>query len=229
MRLVRSWLGGAISAVALCAAAACARGSEDLVEEVDAGSVDAGPDATRPLPDGSPPDKPQVEDAGNDAGGCTRRLVINEVQTRGATASDEFVELYNPNSCAVSIGGFRLAYKSSGNSPASGTTLHTFTAGTSIPANGFYVVGTASFPGAKDATFNGGMADDGQLALFEDDGSLRRDSVGWGTAAGDYVEGSAAPKAPTNGSVARKSDGVDTDDNAADFSAAATPTPGAPN
>jgi hypothetical protein len=117
-----------------------------------------------------------------------------------------------------------------GGEPASGTTLLTIAAGTSIPAKGFFVAGTASFTGTKNVTINGGLADDGQVAVFEDGASgVKLDSVGYGSATGDYVEGTAAPKPQANGSMARRTDGVDTNDNAADFDTAATPSPGAPN
>ena len=56
------------------------------------------------------------------------------------------------------------------------------------------------------------------------------DAVGYGVfAAGDVFagEGSPAPDAPADASVARIFADVDTDDNAADFAVLATPTPGA--
>jgi hypothetical protein len=235
-------LGGSFrcgAIVAIVVTGACAEGSEadlSFVVEPDAGAAEAGArEASAPLPgpDAAIPDA-AVED---DAGACTRKLVINEVMTRGATAGVEFVELYNPNSCPVSVGGYRIRYKSSGNAPASGSTRHTIASGTSIAAKGFYVIGSAAFTGPKDATFDAdsGIADDGQLALFEDgDDNVRVDAVAFGAVeSGDYVEGSPAPRAAAGttslGSIARIPNGVDTDDNASDFAVAQAPTPGAPN
>jgi len=59
------------------------------------------------------------------------------------------------------------------------------------------------------------------------------DSVGYGTATNVFVEThtAAAPAttAPPGSSDIRLPDGHDTDDNSADFTATAAPTPGAPN
>ncbi|MFY8151553.1 MAG: hypothetical protein ACOVOI_05635, partial [Hyphomicrobiales bacterium] len=37
----------------------------------------------------------------SDGGTCVPRIVINEVMSRGAGASDEFIELFNAGTCAV--------------------------------------------------------------------------------------------------------------------------------
>ncbi|MBN8966259.1 MAG: lamin tail domain-containing protein [Rhizobiales bacterium] len=72
------------------------------------------------------------------------KVVINELMTTGPQgANDEFVELYNPNSCAISLAGWRLAYKpkaGSGGPPADlGSVYYTFAAGDSIAAGAFFV------------------------------------------------------------------------------------------
>ena len=45
-------------------------------------------------------------------------LLISEVQTGGASASDEFVELYNAGPVAADLGGLELAYASSAGTSA---------------------------------------------------------------------------------------------------------------
>jgi hypothetical protein len=179
------------------------------------------------VPDGSTPDAEQDSGGGSGGGVCGTHVLINELMTRGPSASEEFVELYNPNTCAISLGGWKLEYRSQ--SGSGNTTLYTFAAGDSIPAKSFLVLGSASF-GPKDKTFStSGMADDGQVGLSDAQGG-RVDAVAYGsTRSGPFREGDAAPKPPANGSIGRKSDGVDTDDNAADFKILTTPTPGAPN
>ena len=230
-----SWrlaLRGVSVAAALSVAVACAKG-EDGIELGAGGSSnpDAGADAARlPLTDGGRSDSGAKEPGDDDSGsgpGCTSKVVINELMPAGVSgAAEEFVELYNPNSCAVPLGGWKLAYKS-GTGGGNGV-LHTFATGDEIPAGSFLVLGTATFKGKKDATFSAGMATDGQVGLLDDTGTLI-DGLGYDGATGEFVEGTAAPKPATNGSVGRKSDGLDTDNNASDCKAFSQHTAGAAN
>ncbi len=212
------------------ASASCATGAEDGTEGVadgDAGADGSGKQDANVVP-GKDSGSSKTDGGGgdDDGGACDGKVVINEVMTRGGTASEEFVELYNPGGCAVPLGGWKLAYRSSGG--AAGPVLHTFVSGAAIPAKAFFVLGTTAFGGKKDAVMNDGMADDGQVALQDDQGKTV-DAVGYGTATGAFVEGSAAPSPDASGSIARKSDGVDTNDNAADFAKTKPHSAGAPN
>src|SRR4051794_8390491 len=79
---------------------ACAKGSEAI--DVSDGSVsdDGGPgrDAIG-LPPGDSGGK-DTDSTPEESGSCDGKVVINELQTSGASSSeDEFVELYNPSSC----------------------------------------------------------------------------------------------------------------------------------
>lgn len=233
-------LRGVGVSAALSIAVACAQGEDGIDIGGGAGTdPDAGSEGGARLPTsdsggGSSGTNPDPNDDGGTDPGCTGKVVINELMTTGPQgANDEFVELYNPNSCAISLAGWRLAYKptaGTGGPPADlGSVYYTFAAGDSIAAGAFFVLGTASFVGSKDATMKNGMsADGGQVGLVDDTDTLV-DALGWGGATGPYVEGTAAPKAPTNGSVGRKSDGLDTDNNASDCKAFNKPTPGAAN
>jgi predicted extracellular nuclease len=70
-------------------------------------------------------------------GGTILPIVMNEIFSRGVPADPDWIELYNPNSSAVTIGGYKL-YDPAGNQ---GTKPKLeITAGTTIPANGYYVV-----------------------------------------------------------------------------------------
>lgn len=221
-------------ALVLAAASGCAKGEEPAgAQRPDAAPLAPEEPPNEPVAPSAPAETPDA--AAPDAAVCTTKVVINELMAYGKAANDEFIELYNPNDCPVSLDGHRLAYKSSAGMPANGSPLHTFAAGAAIGARGFLVVGTSAFAGKKDVTFNGGgvtvnggMANDGQVALLDAAGD-KLDSVGYGGATGDYVEKAPSPKPPSTGSVARKADGVDTDDNAKDFDWVTTPTPGAPN
>lgn len=85
-----------------------------------------------------------------------RPLVITEIMADPSRVADdqgEYIELFNPNTAAVDIGGWRLA---SGpvNPPTEGVT---FPAGTSVPACGFVVVVRNTNP-ASNGGITGGLA-----------------------------------------------------------------------
>lgn len=168
-------------------------------------------------------------DAGKDSGGgsCAGVLVINEVQTAGGSASDEFVELYNSAACALSLNKFTLNYSSSGGSAPS--PIFVGSSSDSIPGKGYFVLKGSGFAGSSNGKLTGGLAADGRLGVTNDTGKLI-DAVGWGTlTGGTYVEKNAAPAPATNKSIGRKPDGTDTDNNAVDFAVLNSPSPGAAN
>lgn len=163
-----------------------------------------------------------------------------------ANASDEFVELYNPTNQDVTIGGWKLQYRSAtGTSYSQSASLPD---GAVIKAYGYYLVGGTAYTDTvtpKDASYgfnssasatSGGHIRLGTAALsdkLEDANTV--DVLGYGTAAGP--EGTAAPAHPASGgSLERKAratstsatmaaggadegagNGQDTDNNSADI------------
>jgi hypothetical protein len=155
---------------------------------------------------------------------------VNEIQTGTASsAADEFVELSNTGGTAADIGGWKVAYRSA--SGTSDTTLATIPAGTTLPAGGFYLLGGSAYAGAGavDQSFSAGLAATGGGVGIRDTSGTLVDSVGWGTAANAFVEGSPASAPPATAapgsSIARFPDGHDTNANAADLTVTATATP----
>lgn len=237
MRLVRSRVGGGTSAAILALAMiACAKGTDSGVGDDGSGVVG---DASRDvfvIPDDSSTDKdtgPRADgavDAGTDTGVCGKTVVINEVQTAGSGPSSELVELYNPGTCAVALDGWEIRYASAAGGP--GPAGHKFGSGVSLAAKAYLVLKTS------DSTWTAGMAaTSGQLGLFDKTapaaGAVRIDGVAYGsiTAGGavSYGEKQAAPSPATGGSIGRSPNGVDTDDNNADFKASATTSFGSAN
>jgi hypothetical protein len=167
-------------------------------------------------------------------GGGGGDIRVNEFTTGSAgAASNEFVELVNAGAEAVDISGFRVAYRSSAGT--SDTTLATVPTGTSLAAGVFYLLAGSGYLGSQqpDQTFSASLAaGGGGLAVRDATGTIL-DSVGYGDATNAFVEGhpaTAPPATAAPGSSAdRIPDGTDTNDNAADFSLSATPTPGAAN
>jgi hypothetical protein len=167
-------------------------------------------------------------------GGSTADIRVNEFMT-GSTgaASNEFVELVNADSSPADVSGFKVAYRSSAGT--SDTTLATIPAGTTIPAGGFYLLGGSGYLGshAANQSFSASLASTGGgLAVRDTTGSIL-DSVGYGDTTNAFVEGHPATAPPATAapgsSSGRIPDGHDTNDNAADFSISASPTPGAAN
>ena len=79
---------------------------------------------------------------GGGGGGIATHVVISEFATRGpAGATDEFVELYNPTSSAVSIAGWKVDYYATTWNSGYVTTYPT---GATIPAHGFYLWGNSN-------------------------------------------------------------------------------------
>lgn len=108
-------------------------------------------------------------------------IVISEIQISGATASDEFVELYNPTNLDVSLNGWELTKKTSASdaaeqilSPITGT----------IPAKGFFLIAHDNYDGtaSADIIYNPGfhIAANNSIALKNSEGVIT-DLVGMGS------------------------------------------------
>ena len=167
-------------------------------------------------------------------GGSSAEIRVNEFMTGSAgAASNEFVELVNAGSSAADVGGFKVAYRSSAGT--SDITLATIPAGTTIPAGGFYLLAGAGYLGshAADQTFSTSLAATGGGLAIRDTGGAILDSAGYGDTTNAFVEAHPATAPPATAapgsSSGRIPDGHDTNDNAADFSVSATPSPGAAN
>jgi len=162
------------------------------------------------------------------ATGGTPLVRINEFSV-GTTTSlgDEFVELVNAGTASLDLGGYRLVYRSA--SGTSDVALAATPSGTTLAPGGFYLFGGAAYAGTPDQSFTQGLASSaGGIGLRDRDGALV-DSVGYGTATNEFVEGAPAPApavtAPPGSSVGRGPDGRDTNDNRVDFCVSSTPTP----
>ncbi len=119
-------------------------------------------------------------------------IVLSEVQIAGDAASDEFVELFNTGSDAVSLKDWSLRRKSAGDMTAKGSSLKTFGASDTIAAGSHLLWASSggSFKDHADTTTAGGLADNNSLGLFDKDGGLV-DALTWGS-------GHALPFAPVS-------------------------------
>ncbi len=158
-------------------------------------------------------------------------VVISELQTGGASASDEFAELYNPSAGSLSLDGLELVYVTA--SGATVTRKALWGAGAAIPPGAHVLVANEAglFAGIADVTYaNGLAAAGGSLALRAVGSASAIDAVGWGTAASTWLETSPAPAPPAGSSLERlpgggAGSGQDTDNNVVDFVIRAAPDP----
>ncbi|HEY3027675.1 MAG TPA: Calx-beta domain-containing protein [Pyrinomonadaceae bacterium] len=154
------------------------------------------------------------------------QVLISEFRTRGANgAADEFMEIYNPTTSPVTIGGLKI--RASNNSGAASDRI-TVPVGTTLGSGCHYLLANNSTGGyngsvAADQTYTTGIADDGGIAITRSDGTTIIDAVGMGSGS-IYKEGTTLPSLGNNinQSYERKTgaafgNGTDTNNNSKDF------------
>ncbi len=159
-------------------------------------------------------------------------VVISEIKTN-TSGEDEFVELYNPTSSDIQLDGWKLTRNNSAGTPAN--LVNSFPIGSTIPAHGYFLIAHQDYTGLVtadiDYSANNPITDNYAALLYNGAGDLV-DGVGWGSSL-EY-EGTATSNPLAGQSIERKSDsihdnargnGLDTDDNSADFQTKATPEP----
>jgi hypothetical protein len=158
-------------------------------------------------------------------------IVVSEVMTGGASASDEFVELYNPSSVPLSMDGLELVYVTA--SGATVTRKALWGTGAEIgPGEHVLVANEAGvFAGIADVTYaNGLAASGGSMAVRLVGATSAVDAVGWGTATSTWLEGVPAPAPPAGSTLERLpggelGSGQDSDQNHVDFLVRPAPDP----
>ncbi len=160
----------------------------------------------------------------------TSSLVVSEVQTGGASASDEFVEIAAQGSAPVDLIGLEVVYATSSGSTV--TRKATWVTSTIVEPGRRLLIGNSSgvFGSISDATYSGGFAATGGAIAIRVVGGAVVDSIGWGDATSTFVEGTAAPAPPAASSLERRpggsaGNGIDTNDNAVDWFVQAAPSP----
>lgn len=160
----------------------------------------------------------------------TSTLLVSELQTGGASASDEFAEVTNVGSSSVDLAGLEIVYVTS----TGGTvTRKASWAATQLLAPGRHLLianTTGIFAPVADLTYSGGFAATGGAVVLRTIGGAPIDSLGWGDATNAFVEGTAAVAPAASSSLERRPGGlagntIDTNDNAADWFGQASPNP----
>jgi hypothetical protein len=159
------------------------------------------------------------------------QVVVSEVMTGGASASDEFVELYNPSAVPTSLDGLELVYVTG--SGATVTRKALWATGAEIGPGGHVLVANEAgmFAGIADVTYaNGLAATGGSMAVRIVGATSALDAVGWGTASSAWLEGAPAPAPPAGSTLERLpggelGSGQDSDQNHVDFVVRPSPDP----
>ena len=159
-------------------------------------------------------------------------LLVAEVVTGGASASDELIELTNASASPLDLNGLEVVYITS--SGATVTRKASWTASLVLEPGRHLLLANSLgvYASDADATYSGGLAATGGAVALRAIGGATIDAVGWGDAANAYVEGSPAAAPPAGSSIERLpggagGNGIDTNDNLADF--LVNPTPIAQN
>lgn len=149
-------------------------------------------------------------------------LLLNEVlyDPVGADQGLEFVELWNPDTSAVSLAGIVLE-GGDGASPGTWVPLYAGSAGDSVPAGSPYLIAGGSLIAPLQ---------NGPDAVRLRRAGVVLDLLGYGALTGaGLFEGAPTPDVASGESLARVDDGRDTDSNAGDWAAEPNPTPGTAN
>ena len=172
-------------------------------------------------------------------------LLVAEVMTGGASASDEFIEIVNVGATVADLQDVELVYASG--AATSATRKVAWTAARPLQPGQHLLAANATgiFAADADATWSSGIAATGGAVALRVIGGAVIDAVGWGDATNAFVEGSPAPAPAASSSIERRPGGVagnwtDTNGNAADFvvqpepvarnlAAPADPPPAAPS
>ncbi len=160
-------------------------------------------------------------------------VVLNEVlyDPSGADAGREFVELFNAGPTAVCLAGYRIETANGADDQPVWSTRWTGAPGDTIGPGGLFLVADAGWTGPPSAAATAALTlQNGPDALRLARPGAADDRLGYGElAAPGFGEGAPHPGAGAGQSLARRPDGRDTDDNAADWVGLDPPTPGAPN
>lgn len=153
-------------------------------------------------------------------------VLISEFRTRGPQgAADEFIELYNPGTSTVVIGGLKIRASNNAGTISDRVTI---TSGTTLGSGCHYLIANSSASGYSGATtanqsYTTGITDDGGIAITRNNGTTIIDQVGM-SAGSAYKEGTTLTPLASNvdQSYERKpggsfGNGTDTNNNSADF------------
>ncbi len=157
--------------------------------------------------------------------------MLNEVlyDPTGADAGHEFVEILNVGPQTAVLDGFRIEFANGADPLPAWAVRWRGAAGDTIVAGGRFLVADTGWNGPPDPDARASLALQNGPDAVRLVGPGVEDRLAYGGAgAAGLAEGAPHPGAATGSSLARRPDGRDTDDNAADWTSS-DPTPGSAN
>jgi len=152
-------------------------------------------------------------------------IVVSEVQVGGATADDEFIELYNPTGLDINLSGYSIQYHGPN---ANSFEKKNFLSDSIIKAKGYFLITSSEYTGSISADFNVGFhsaASGGTIFLANTHDELTDntatsttviDRLAYGSGSYLFPEGTVYPAAPaTSQSLERKANATSTADSMA--------------
>jgi hypothetical protein len=118
--------------------------------------------------------------------GASPPLILSEVQTRGESVTDEYIEIRNLTDAPIDLSGMQLRRRTSSGSESS---IKVFGSGATLPAEGHWLfahsAGRYALPYADAEGSSSALADNNSIGLFTESGAsgILIDSVAWGTGA----------------------------------------------
>lgn len=152
-------------------------------------------------------------------------VVINEVQTKGVTASQDFIELYNPTATQIDISGWKLRKRISTGAESSLIVIPTAT----TIASHRYLLWANTLNGysssiSADLANSGSLSDNNSIALVNSSDTII-DQLSWGTGSNQFKEGLGYPDNPGISQSLERKANTDTDHNENDFVLRLIPNP----
>jgi len=154
-------------------------------------------------------------------------LLVGEVMTGGASASDEFIEIYNASLVDVDLGGLEMVYVTSSGSTV--TRKQTWSAQLLGAHRHLLIANSVGlYAAGADGMYSGGLSATGGSIVLRTLGGTVIDSLSWGDAASAFVETHPGSAPPAGSSLERRpgadlGNGTDTNDNLVDAIVNATP------
>lgn len=159
------------------------------------------------------------------------QVIFSEVLLgTSSSSSQEFIEIYNPTATDLDLAGWHVQYVSATKTDWSSLTRNIALTGT-LKAGDYYLLASSGYLSDKaNLSYSSTLSQAGGHLRILDINNATQDQIGWGNAVMPLGVAAAAPVAGSSLARLTNESGYNLSlDNATDFSATLSPTPGADN